>query len=84
MRADVRYVGSRGDVYYDSALGPYGALGTVSVQQYSLLDLSLNVRIWKGISAAFKVGNVTVEKYSEINGFTTRGRSFYLTLRYSL
>jgi vitamin B12 transporter len=84
LRADLRYVGSRGDVYYESSLGPYGALGTVSVQQYTLLDLSLNFKIWKGLSAGFKVGNITDEKYAEINGFTTKGRSYYLNIRYSL
>jgi outer membrane receptor for ferrienterochelin and colicin len=84
LRADLRYVGSRGDVYYESSLGPYGALGTVSVQQYTLLDLSLNFKIWKEVSAGFKVGNITDEKYAEINGFTTKGRSYYLNIRYSL
>jgi vitamin B12 transporter len=84
LRADVRYVGGRGDVVYDPALGPYGALGTVNVKQYTLLDLSANVKIWKGLSAGLRVGNVLDEKYSEINGFRTRGRSFYLNVRYSL
>ncbi|MCE3278567.1 MAG: btuB 2 [Bacteroidetes bacterium] len=84
LRADVRYVGGRGDVVYDPALGPYGALGTVNVKQYTLLDLSANVKIWKGLSAGLRVANVLDEKYSEINGFRTRGRSFYLNVRYSL
>lgn len=83
LRADVRYVGSRGDVYYESTLGPYGALGTVSVEQYTLLDLSANVKIWKGLTAGVRVANVMDTKYSEINGFTTRGRGFYVNVRYS-
>lgn len=84
LRADARYVGSRGDVYYVSSLGPYGALGTVSVEQYTLLDLSARVTIYKGVSAAIRVENVLDKKYHEINGFTTRGRGVYVTLRYSL
>jgi len=84
LRADVRYVGGRGDVVYDPTLGPYGALGTVSVKQYTLLDLSANVKIWKGLTAGLRVANVLDEKYSEINGFSTRGRGFYLNVRYSL
>jgi len=83
LRADVRYVGSRGDVYYESTLGPYGALGTVSVEQYTLLDLSANVKIWKGLSAGLRVANVTDKQYYEINGFSTKGRSFYGNVRYS-
>lgn len=83
LRADVRYVGSRGDVYYESTLGPYGALGTVSVEQYTLLDLSVNVKIWKGLTAGIRAANILDTKYSEINGFTTRGRGIYGNVRYS-
>ena len=81
---DARHVGSRGDVYYESSLGPYGALGTVSVEQYTLLNLSLRANIYKGLSASLRVENLLDKKYYEINGFTTRGRGFYLTVRYSL
>jgi vitamin B12 transporter len=83
LRADVRYVGSRGDVYYESTLGPYGALGTVSVEQYTLFDLSVNVKIWKGLTAGIRVANVMDKEYKEINGFTTRGRGIYGNVRYS-
>ncbi len=84
LRADVRHVGSRGDAYYEPTLGPYGALGTVAVEQYTLLDLSLRTNIFKGLTASLRVENVLDKKYHEINGYTTRGRGFYLTLRYSL
>ena len=83
LRADMRHVGSRSDVFYDSSLGPYGALNTVGVAQYTLLDLSARVNIYKGLCALARVANVFNEKYSEINGYTTRGRGIYLTLRYS-
>ncbi|GEM_PF-5244992 len=33
---DVRYVGSRSDVYYESQLGPSGALNTVGVEEYQV------------------------------------------------
>lgn len=84
LRTALRFVGARDDVYYESNLGPYGALGTVSVEQYSLLDLSVNLNIYKGLSALFRVENVLNKKYYEINGFTTRGRGYYLTIRYTL
>jgi vitamin B12 transporter len=84
LRADIRYVGSRADIYYESALGPYGALATVGVEQYTLFDVSLNAKIYKGLSAMLKVENVLDKKYYEINGFTTRGRGLYFTLRYAL
>lgn len=84
ISGNIRYVGSRGDVYYESTLGPYGALGTVAVEQYTLLDLSLRASIYKGLSANLRVENVMDKKYYEINGFTTRGRGFYVTLHYTL
>ncbi len=84
VRADVRHVGSRADVYYESTLGPNGALGTVAVEQYTLLDISLRAAICEGFSANLRVENIFDKKYYEINGFSTRGRGFYLTLRYTL
>jgi vitamin B12 transporter len=83
LRADVRYTGSRGDVIYEPTLGPYGALGTVPVKQYTLLDLSANVKIYKGLIVGVRVANVFDEKYLEINGFTTRGRGIYGNVKYS-
>jgi vitamin B12 transporter len=83
LRGDLHYIGARSDVYYESALGPYGALGTVSVEQYTLVDLSANCIIWKGLSAGIRVANMLDKEYREINGFTTRGRSFYGNIRYS-
>lgn len=84
LRSDIRYVGPRSDVYYESSLGPYGALSTVPVDQYTLIDLSLNVKIYKGLSSMVRVENLFDKKYYEINGFTTRGRGYYVTLRYTL
>jgi vitamin B12 transporter len=83
LRADVRYVGSRPDATYEPTLGPYGAQGSVSVRQYSLLDLSANIKIWKGLSAGLRVSNVFDENYYEINGFTTKGRGIYGNVKYS-
>ncbi|MBA3704922.1 MAG: TonB-dependent receptor [Bacteroidetes bacterium] len=84
LSANARHVGSRADVYYESTLGPYGALGTVAVEQYTLLDLSVRYLFFKGVSASLRVENVLDKKYYEINGFTTRGRGAYVTLRYTL
>ncbi len=84
LTAVMRHVGARADVFYDSSLGPYGALGTVGVDQYTLLDLSARANIYKGLSAMLRVENVFNEKYYEIKGYTTRGRGVYFTLRYML
>jgi vitamin B12 transporter len=81
VRGDVRYVGQRADVYYESSLGPYGALSTVPVGDYMLLDLTVKYNFTKNISAMVKGENLLDKKYYEINGFTTRGRSVYISLR---
>jgi vitamin B12 transporter len=83
LRGDVRYVGPRNDVYYNSSLGPYGAQSTQGMGDYILVDISVRYRIIKGLTAGLKVENLFDEKYYEIYGYTTRGRGFYLSLRYS-
>jgi vitamin B12 transporter len=83
VRADVHYVGARPDVYYESGLGPFGALGTVPVGDYTLLDLTVKYNFTKNIGATVKAENLLDKKYYEINGFTTRGRGVYISLRAS-
>ncbi|MFH0990722.1 MAG: TonB-dependent receptor [bacterium] len=82
LAAAVRYVGSRNDVYYESKSGPYGALGTVSVASYTLVDLMQHFTLLDQLLLNVRIENCFDVRYSEINGYTTRGRSFTLGLRY--
>lgn len=84
LRVDVRHVGERRDIYYSSALGPFGALGTMPVADYTLVDVSQRYKFDKHFSLAAKVENIFDTRYVEINGFTTRGRGLYLKAQYSL
>lgn len=84
LRTDMKYVGKRGDVYYDSNLGPYGALGTTPVADYTLVDVASKYEFNNGINIGMKVENIFNVKYVEIKGFSTRGRGIYLNLRYSV
>lgn len=79
-----RYVGSRYDAQYDYTLGPNGALAFATVGDYTLLDAFVSYNYNKHLSAMFRCENIFNTKYSEILGYTTRGRGFYLNLRYSL
>lgn len=79
-----RYVGSRYDAQYDYTLGPYGAVGFATVGDYTLLDAFISYNYDEHLSAMLRCENVFNTKYSEILGYTTRGRGFYLNLRYSL
>lgn len=84
FRLDLRRVGSRNDVFYDSGLGPFGALGTTPVADYTLVDISGRIQLGNHVSVAARGENIFGTKYSEIKGFTTRGRGFYLSTRFSM
>lgn len=79
----IRYVGSRNDIYYNSSLGPYGALSTNVIEDYTLLSLSLRWNISELFSVMLRGENITDQEYQEIYGFSTRGRSFYFSARFS-
>ncbi len=84
LRMDFRHIGARNDVYYDSQLGPYGALGSVAVADYTLIDFTPTFHINEHLTVIGRIENVFDAKYREINGFTTRGRGFYVKTRVSL
>ena len=83
LRLNIHYVGKKDDIYYDSMLGPYGALGTIGMPDYTLFDISAAYKIMSNLSAVVKIENLFDKKYYEIVGYTTRGRSIYMNLRYS-
>ncbi|MBA4311231.1 MAG: hypothetical protein C0417_01235 [Chlorobiaceae bacterium] len=84
LNINLKYVGRKGDVYYDSNLGPYGALGTTPVENYTLVDFYSKYLFSAHINAGMKIENVFNTKYREIKGYSTRGRGLYFNLNYSL
>ena len=80
----LNYVGSRGDVHYDSTKGPFGALSTSPVNDYILLDFSIGYSFTSKISSIIKLENILNENYYEIKGFSTRGRGLYFKVSYVL
>ena len=84
LGVDVKIVGSRDDVYYESTLGPSGALGNVAVDAYTLVDFSQKFKISENFSLNCRIENIFDRKYSEIKGFTTRGRGVFLKISYQL
>ncbi|MEO8088425.1 MAG: TonB-dependent receptor [Bacteroidota bacterium] len=79
----LRYVTARNDIYYDGSLGPLGALAVNVVDAYTLAGLAVSWNVWKGINLNLRGENLLDEKYEEIYGFSTRGRSFYVILSYA-
>lgn len=67
------------DAYCDSKLGPCGALGTVQDADDTLVDLPERFRFGGYLSATARLENILDVKYSEINGFRTRGRGLYVS-----
>lgn len=84
LQAAVRYVGARGDIYYNAAGGPFGSLASQAVEDYTLLDGAAHYTFKKYASVLLRVENLLDKKYSEINGFTTRGRGVYVTFRFEM
>ncbi|HEX8333508.1 MAG TPA: TonB-dependent receptor [Segetibacter sp.] len=79
--ADVRTVSSRSDVFYNPVLGPFGALGRNTTEGFGLFNLSALWKISKQTTLQANCFNIFDKEYVELNGFATRGRSFFTTLR---
>ncbi len=84
LRLNVKYVGKKDDIFYDAELGPFGALGTQKVADYTLFDISAKYQVLQNLSAVLRIENIFDREYTEIRGYTSRGRGAYLSLRYSL
>lgn len=78
MEVSTRFVGSRNDVAYSSALGPYGALNFNEVSSYNVTDFGVRYDVSDWLGLHFKVENIFDEDYVEINGYRTKGRGFFL------
>ena len=76
-RIDIKYVGSRYDAYYNSGIGPWGALDVLKIDEYILIDFTLRYEFSKYLSLSLRMENMFDNKYSEILGYTTRGRGIY-------
>ncbi len=83
VQMNIRYVGSRKDVAYIPASGPFGALGRVDVRDYTILDLSAKYIFSRTLSASLRMENVFDRSYAEIRGYATRGRGVFGGVRFS-
>jgi vitamin B12 transporter len=80
---ELRHAGERSDIYYDSQRGPYGALGTLPVEAYTVADLTGLYRVSREFSVHLRLENLFDTRYREINGFATRGRGVVVSLQYA-
>ncbi len=82
LTANYRLAGARRDAAYDPSLGPFGALGQVNVTSYQLIDAGIRWQASKQFTIVTKVENIFNQKYQEIIGYNTRGRSGYIKLNF--
>jgi vitamin B12 transporter len=80
--ADLKYVGGKEDIFYDPALGPYGALGTQDVDEYSLIGSTVQYKLFDRLLLSIRFDNILDTEYQELLGYTTRGRGYFLKIRY--
>ena len=77
-----RFVGQNDDVFYSSALGPFGALDRSEVDGYHLTDLYAGYRFGTHLHLQVKVENLFDTDYREILGYRTRPRGAYGSVRF--
>jgi vitamin B12 transporter len=80
VRLSGKWVSSYNDIFYDNSLGPFGALNTIAINDYLLIDLLLKYGFNRFLSTTLKVENIFDAAYSEIRGFSTRGRGYSFSI----
>lgn len=83
VRTTLRFVSEKKDIIYDPNLGPYGALGAVPVNSYLLADLVSGWKFSGNFSFLVRIENIADQEYSEIRGYSGRGRGIYFTAQYA-
>jgi len=83
VRLSAFYAGPRQDVFYDGTLPGFGGLATKEVNSYSLLDLSGRYKMRENLAISLRLENILNTSYSEILGYSTRGRSVYAGVQWN-
>lgn len=79
-----RWVGPHTDIFYDTDLGPFGALNSIALEDYVLFDLLINYELGNHFSVSLKGENILDTQFINLRGFTARGRGMYLTIKGTL
>lgn len=66
----------------DAVMDKYG-VGRVPLDDYEVMDVSLQYQPLKQLQVSARVENAFDEQYEEIDDFNTSGRAFYAGLKYS-
>ncbi len=77
-----RYFSNLSDAYYNNNFGPFGAVDFLGLKDYQLMDLLLHYEPTKRLSINARFENIWNQKYSEIYGYASRGRSANIVINY--
>ena len=78
------YTGTYYDVFYNSGILPYGALQNTLIPNRIDFNSGITCQISSEFFVVLSCNNLLNEKKTELNGFTTTGRTFNLKLNYKL
>lgn len=79
-----RYVGKRNDIFYDGSIRPFGAQNATELDSYLLWDAGLFVQPVRPLAVALRVENLFNTTYTEISGYASRPRGYFLSAYFQL
>ena len=80
----ISHTGRKDDIFYSMMIMPYGALDAKLLDAYTLYNISFRQQINRFITISLRVQNIFDKSYSELLGYSTRGRGLYLNMDFSL
>lgn len=84
MAFGINHIGRKNDIFYSMHILPYGALDTKLLHSYTLYNVSFRQQINKLITISLRIQNLFNKSYTELLGYSTRGRGIYLNMDFSL
>jgi vitamin B12 transporter len=80
----INYTGKKDDIFYSMMIMPYGALDAKLLDAYTLYNISFRQQINRFITISLRVQNIFDKSYTELLGYSARGRGLYLNMNFSL
>ena len=80
VNANIQYNGRQSDVYFPPWPNP---METVSMDDYTLVNVHANYRINQKLNIFIRLDNLTDENYEDVFGYQTLGFGFGFGARYS-
>lgn len=76
--------GKKNDIFYSAGIQPFGGLDYKSLKGYTLCNLLIRQQINNNLFVSLRVQNLFNKRYTELLGYSTRGRGLYINLDFAL